>query len=61
MDFFMCDVQFSVCQVLNKISFYIRNNDMVTFNPTTVRSESHCALRLQYIDLVVSIEARLMS
>jgi hypothetical protein len=23
---------------------------------TTVRSESHCALRLRYVDLVVSIE-----
>jgi len=28
-------VQFSVHQVLNDISFYIRNNDMVTFIPTS--------------------------
>jgi hypothetical protein len=28
---------------------------------STVLSESRCALRLQYVDLVVSIEAHLMS
>jgi hypothetical protein len=60
MDFFVCDVQFSLYQVLNKISFYIMNNT-VTFNPTTVHLESHCAVRPWYIYLVVSIEACLMS
>jgi hypothetical protein len=29
---------------------------MYTRKQTTVRSESHCALRLRYVDLVVSIE-----
>jgi hypothetical protein len=28
-----------------------------SFNSSTVRSESSCALRLRYVDLVVSIEA----
>jgi hypothetical protein len=41
----------SVCKwLLCKITFDCYNV------PYTMRSESHCALRLQYLDLVVSIE-----
>jgi hypothetical protein len=33
----------------------------LTLLPSTLRSECRCTLRLRYVDLVVSIEARLLS
>jgi hypothetical protein len=35
---------------------WLQNRTYSVTNTNTVRSESHCALRLQYVDLVVSIE-----
>jgi hypothetical protein len=55
---------------LSKFSFIINPIVLVVFTVFstlsyfqlyTVRSESRCALRLRYVDLVSSIEARLMS
>jgi hypothetical protein len=48
-------------RVLKSVLYLAPSQPTSQRSASTVSSESRCALRLRYVDLVVSIEARLMS
>jgi hypothetical protein len=51
------NILFNCAVLINLIvAFFYPFMDPVPSKYDTVRSESHCALRLRYVDLVVSIE-----